>query len=50
VIGLSLSNHIKIVQQEACDWARKREAELRVADVPEEKKSQDGSGQTGRRT
>jgi hypothetical protein len=32
--GFSLSNYIKIlVQQEACDWTRKREAELRVAET-----------------
>ena len=30
----SLSNNIRIlVQQEACDWTGKREAELRVADT-----------------
>ena len=30
--GFSLSNYIKIlVQQEACDWTGKKEAELRVA-------------------
>ena len=32
--GFSLSNYIKIlVQQEACDWTGKREAELRVAET-----------------
>jgi hypothetical protein len=32
VAGFSLSNYIKmLVQQEACDWTRKREAELKVA-------------------
>ena len=34
VAGFSLSNYIKIlVQQEACDWTGKREAELRVAET-----------------
>ena len=33
VAGFSLSNYIKIlVQQEACDWTGKREADLRVAE------------------
>ena len=33
VVGFSLSNYIKIlVQQEACDWTGKREADLRVAE------------------
>jgi hypothetical protein len=32
--GFSLSNHIKIlVQQDACDWTGKREADLRVAET-----------------
>ena len=32
--GFSLSNYIKIlVQQEACDWTGKREAELRVGET-----------------
>ena len=32
IAGFSLSNYIKIlVQQEACDWTKKREAELGVA-------------------
>ena len=34
VTGFSLSNYIKIlVQQEACDWTGKREAEQRVAET-----------------
>jgi hypothetical protein len=36
VTGFSLSNHTNIlVQQEACDWTGKREAELRVAETEE---------------
>ena len=32
--GFFLSNHIKIlVQQEACDWTGKREAELKFAEM-----------------
>ena len=32
VTGFSLSNYIKILlQQEACNWTRRREAELRAA-------------------
>jgi hypothetical protein len=43
VAEFPLSNYIKIlVQQEACDWTRKREAELRVAD------REHNSGERGR--
>jgi hypothetical protein len=34
VAGFSLSKYIKIlVQQEACDWAGKRKAELKVSEI-----------------
>ena len=52
--GFSLSNHMKIlVQQEACDWAGKKEATRRVAETEaaqERRGSQDGGRRTGRRT
>jgi hypothetical protein len=33
VTGFSLSNYIKTVQQEACDWTGERKEELRVAET-----------------
>jgi hypothetical protein len=52
VAGFSLPNYIKIlVQQEACDWTGKREAEQRIAGTEsdsEERRSQEGDKWTGR--